>query len=788
MFASIRSAISSNPATARARRTPRALRHAANAPLPAELCTPLEPRQLMAADLNIALTDTFAPPSFMVPGDRVSIPLVIRNNGVEAFAGRTALTLRAFLLDGNGARAQNPAATFQRSAPASIAVDGSSNVSFDFEVDQSLPQGDYEFDVVLALRDAQNNSVADEFADDNTITLEDQRVNWVFGTFGGRSNIAFRGADADGTLYTLSISGPGFGFFVPAVTGGQNPTPGRIELGVPSQANPSNDSVSTFENVATAFNVAVVGRPGAANATVDLGANINVLFVDSIGRVRVPNLAAFNAPALNLTGSISFEQEDFNNVNLSRIGVSGAFTINNITGSLDVGRVGSFTASDLTLVANFNFFGPVGAFRVANIQRDVNASGDSLNFDDTVASVAAADVDSVNIDFERAVGAASFNNISTAEVTFRSSLPTFSARDIEDTIIALGAPLSTFSARNILATRITTNFSDSRTTRPLAFTAELVANTRLTALQVVSSLTVSKWELVGQSTSFAAAPAFGSVTVRPAPATNPPAGAGNFSATLYALGGTSRANAIDSFTVPGTFSGSVVAAGSVGSLTFGTFGKSAASVSAGASVFTSGALRSLTASSVRDSARVWANSIRSATFSVAANNTALEVLAGARFTPADVRDAAAATPNTDPSVFTRFRSGVVSNLAITIRPAITGFVGRFAAAVTPGDLTTDANGNLIFSGNANGAAADLLAFNAATVSRLERLSIVGDLSANANNSLDFAFLRLPTAAFSVGTPPVSISIPNPANPVTPARVTVANAPAALRFFRVGANT
>lgn len=768
------------------RRGPSRLAAAAGRQSQGDLFMSLEPRQMMAADLAVQVGETFAPPSFLVPGDRVTLPVVLRNNGTDPFTGRAVVTVRAFAVAA-GARAQNPSATFSSTVPlTALASDATRPTPIDFNVTEALRPSDYEFDVVVALQNSAGNALTDEFTADNTVTLDGLSVRWVFGTIDGRSNIAFRGVDADGTGYSLSVTGGGFGIITP--NDPQDPqSRTTINISAPSQTNPFTSTPSVLENVASSFAVAVTGRTGNANNFVDLDADISIGSPASLTRLRVPNLAAFNAPALNLTGSIEFTRDDTGNAGIpgAFAGVAGAFTINNLTGSLEVGRVGSFTANDLSLTGDVSFRDTVTTFRARDISSPNNQR--NVNFSSTVTSITTRNLTNIELGASANVGTITTGNLTTSGLQALGTVNSFTAGTINDVSLNFRRPLTTFTARSITASTIATNADVVFPLRPLTFTADVVSNSSLTAQQIVTTLSVAGWTRSGQNTANIIAPAIGTFTVRPAPATNPPAGAGVFSANAFIAGGTARANVIDTLTINGTLSGSVFAAGSVGAATINRFGAiSATGPVDGAAFVASGTVRAFTANSLVSSSRLWVNSVRTATVTYTDNGAQFELLAGARFTGLDLLGAV--STSADPNAVISWRSGAVGTLAATIRPNVTGTSTRIAAGVDPTNLTRNQAGNLVFTGNTNGADAGLGVFASDTTSRIERITLSGSLNQASANSFELAFARFPTAAFAVGTPPVNITIPNTNPATTPSLLTVNNAPVGLRFFRMAVPT
>lgn len=169
----------------------------------------LEPRQMLAADLGVVFDDFSNAPPTLIPGDRVTLPIVVRNVGNSAAVGTVSID---YFLSTNATfdNSDTLLRTFA-SQPVSLSADGFENSEGTFEGTVTIPTiapGNYFFLVRL-----RPNSNVGDFNQSNNIAASEttQAFAWKFGTFDNRTNATLTLTDPSGTEVSFSLSGGGSG-------------------------------------------------------------------------------------------------------------------------------------------------------------------------------------------------------------------------------------------------------------------------------------------------------------------------------------------------------------------------------------------------------------------------------------------------------------------------------------------------------------------------------------------------------------------------------------------------
>lgn len=175
----------------------------------------LEPRVLAAADLVGRIDVGGLPVGTLVPFDRGTVSVVVRNQGDAPAAGRIAIDVFAST-DRTPDAGDVPLASLanqkvglqpgqQRAYRVKVAVPG------------TLPAGDY----FLAAAVDSGGAVAEaDEANNLALTEATQAVAYRFGTVDGRTKVKLSLPDADGSLVTFTLKGPGTGDVTAPTAGG----------------------------------------------------------------------------------------------------------------------------------------------------------------------------------------------------------------------------------------------------------------------------------------------------------------------------------------------------------------------------------------------------------------------------------------------------------------------------------------------------------------------------------------------------------------------------------------
>ncbi len=776
----------------------------------------LEPRQMMAADLGIELSSTYAPLSFYAPGETITVPFVLRNNDISSFTGRAVV---GFSLLGTSATS-----TITQNV-TSLAADGTLAGTISYTIPAGFTAGNYTPSLSLTLRTAAGAALADNDTLDNQLDLRttDAIVRWAFGnipdneTLDGRTNVTMLGVDADGTEYTMKMTGGGFGEFISAAEG---LVFNKLELtGVRNITGPVAQTV-TFAYV----------------PDTDAGSNDTIDFTYLVGTASqsaaLPEtlISVFTAPAVNFNRGFAFGETIGGGVNIAATAATTAITVRNIAATLNdsddariFGNVGAFTAGNLG--APLYVSGTTGVFRLTSISVDgeLNVGGNMTSL--TIGTAAVPGTVAItrgNILISGNVGAVSIGTIdgsvadsndSESTLTFEGSVGAFTVADVRTAGILIGKSLPSFTARDINLSRIQLNYGSVLDNVAKPFTARNISASVIDAQLSFSTFTAASWTATAEGFSVTEnlliANSITTMTIGTAGSTV--AGNGNFDAKAYIGDRVSRAVQLGTVNVNGILTGSFIVAGSTGAITARVVDSGAyRPLSTGGSpewspaVMASGTVLSFNSTDVRSGA-VWATSIRTVNLTVISNNRNFEVVAGFK---AD-REAIFTVRGTDEIIYgggsyqpAVIRSGLIGTLNLTLRnatttpvaPAVAGFTGRFAAGfdvlqATEADYRSDTTGFLDFAlANTN---SKLVNGTNGSNGRINAINVTGVLApaVGTANSLAFAAIDFPTASFNYGTLRTALNgvlVPASNTPPTPGAITIAGTPSAANtFFRVG---
>ncbi len=178
----------------------------------------LEPRVLLAIDLQAALGDGLSLPAVIVPGDKVNVPLVVSNEGDEKINARIAADLYVStdpVLDNQDtlvARLTNRSVRLQPLQETTLPLT--------WQVSSVIEPGEY---FLLAQIDPENTITESDELNNVASTGQAQPLDWVFGTVQGRkkrTKLVLN--DEDGTAVTFTLAGNGSGQVTVDEITGQN--------------------------------------------------------------------------------------------------------------------------------------------------------------------------------------------------------------------------------------------------------------------------------------------------------------------------------------------------------------------------------------------------------------------------------------------------------------------------------------------------------------------------------------------------------------------------------------
>jgi hypothetical protein len=332
-------------------------------------------------DLTVSfgnLTPNFAN---YVPGDTITLPVIIRNIGVRPAVG-TALTpikIDVRSSTNNAYDVSDPLIT-QLSIPYAIARGASVTQMVTFKIPASITPGS-----VYAVANVDSTSVVAELDETNNTAATAGSINilWRFGAVAGRTgSVPLTLKDSGGTQVTLQLTGPGTGTLTSDGSGGFNvtltgtTTATTFNINTLKTTTPGDDGRFTLDNltVGDPLNINDHTSIGTINArTTDLAGNIAITGAASAlnwGNIAGQHVISIGSPAIlpPIPPAVSFTFGTVQNLTLnSALGISSLTATDwqsttaldsltapwlaslKITGDTLHGRAGDFMANlDLT--------------------------------------------------------------------------------------------------------------------------------------------------------------------------------------------------------------------------------------------------------------------------------------------------------------------------------------------------------------------------------------------------------------------------------------------------------
>ena len=160
---------------------------------------------MILPDLNATFGQSTLP-QMSVPGDKGVVPVIIKNDGDGPAVGSITVELTAWTQDAlDGHAAPIPLAKVEN-YKINLGTGKSTTLNVPVTVTAALPPDSY---YVQAAIDTTGAIPESDEGNNTVLTDGPRQVVWQFGNVGGRTNVPISYADADGTLVTLSLSGPG---------------------------------------------------------------------------------------------------------------------------------------------------------------------------------------------------------------------------------------------------------------------------------------------------------------------------------------------------------------------------------------------------------------------------------------------------------------------------------------------------------------------------------------------------------------------------------------------------
>lgn len=241
-------------------------------------CESLDARLMLAADIAITMVDNV--PSFVVPGDRLTLAATVSNQGDEVARG--PVTVRFLAPVNNADDPVDVVATVTKNM--NLRPGQTSVIKVKIVVGDDPAPGVYNYGATVSASESINESTEN----DESIIQSGFDLKLMFGTYGDRRNVVLTTTDADGTIATFALRGAGYGEFDPAINEDD-----RAGLGIIGSDTSTNFTITT--------------RGG--DKLINLDNDINI----------AGSLRQLDARGVNFTGSIAVG------------GTLGSFTANEMT-------------------------------------------------------------------------------------------------------------------------------------------------------------------------------------------------------------------------------------------------------------------------------------------------------------------------------------------------------------------------------------------------------------------------------------------------------------------------
>jgi len=272
---------------------------------------PLEPRQMLTADLAVSFQE-FSVPSPMVPGDRFNAGVIIDNNGPMAAVGLVSINF--FLSTDISFDSNDVNIGSYPSLPISVSSGDFGDFSDQVRIPATMTPGNY----FLLVRITPNQQIGDTNQSNNVAASDDFfPLEIKFGNLPGRGNAILEQVDPEGTIVQFQLFDGGMG----TVSQGDD---GRFDINV------------TGAGANSRLGIAASGGDG-------------IVDIDDI--VIAGSVSSITGTSVRLLGSLSVS------------GTLGTLTLGNVGGtaaevSITIGQAGVATVIALGAVTNASISTP----------------------------------------------------------------------------------------------------------------------------------------------------------------------------------------------------------------------------------------------------------------------------------------------------------------------------------------------------------------------------------------------------------------------------------------------
>ncbi len=272
---------------------------------------PLEPRQMLTADLAVSFQE-FSVPSPMVPGDRFNAGVIIDNNGPMAAVGLVSINF--FLSTDISFDSNDVNIGSYPSLPISLSSGDFGDFSDQVRIPATMTPGNY----FLLVRITPNQQIGDTNQSNNVAASDDFfPLEIKFGNLPGRGNAILEQVDPEGTIVQFQLFDGGMG----TVSQGDD---GRFDINV------------TGAGANSRLGIAASGGDG-------------IVDIDDI--VIAGSVSSITGTSVRLLGSLSVS------------GTLGTLTLGNVGGtaaevSITIGQAGVATVIALGAVTNASISTP----------------------------------------------------------------------------------------------------------------------------------------------------------------------------------------------------------------------------------------------------------------------------------------------------------------------------------------------------------------------------------------------------------------------------------------------
>jgi hypothetical protein len=711
---------------------------------------PLEARQMMAADLQLRAEAVQLFEGHTI-GDTVLVPITIANNGQEPFSGRARLSTDVEVRDDQNNVIRSFSLTSD-SANLTLEPDAQRTLNISVLLTGSFVPGRYTFSATtLTPLTTAGQVLADENPCDNEVAglFRNDQFRWRFGNFDNRIGVQINLVDIDGTAFSVSMVGLGYGEITDVTSASGT---GRVQ----------EMDVTAYTTSALPIGLYLTRAQSgpAGNGFINFAGDILVEADESSG--DDPLVGELSAPDLHLSGTIILPSQ-------TNFALGDRLTIGGLASQLqDVLTAAGLPAGFISNIVNRpNQL--LGTLRDGNnlLSRAFRLFGlPDLTFNTVQAVLRQLDVPLVTaVDIGYVAGTLQIDG-NASRVTLRGAPPipvtvniegdlgTFSAQAFSGSVaidgdlarlalngvtlaseITVGGLLSSARVDNGVQTSIQaagiaslttgslqgcTIGVDADATGPAAKAALTFQGGALTDTTFnFADRRIARFVANSVADSFIDAASVGTLATAKPTAAQPTIG--NFSAQVRVAGQSNLRYQIDRLSIGGHYTNSsVYVRGSINSVFVGRFDTAMANPG----IIATSTIESFTSPGFV-SGMVWANTVGSFSAKVITNNASLELAAGARNIP---------DPN-DPDACQIFFGGLIKSASIVIAPGVTGANVRVVAGADVFDagtlgfpLARDFGGRLNFAGTPT---EDLTTVGGVAVGRIAFIRVTGNTAANS---------------------------------------------------------